>query len=102
MVQRAARRAAWMIVLVTSSWPAAAAAICNPLGPQILRPGRLLTRLASDPCNPALDFRIRMATRQRDPHAARAARDRGRADREDEHAAGAQCVGGVDGGGFGP
>lgn len=61
MVQRAARRAAWMIVLATSSWPAAAAgAVCNPLGPQILRPGRLLTRLASDPCNPALDFRIRV------------------------------------------
>ena len=61
-LRAAGRRAAWTIVLAIASWQVspAAAAICNPIGPQILRPGRLLTRLASDVCNPALDFRIRV------------------------------------------
>lgn len=66
-VRTAGRRAARTVLLVlgvASGWAAAvtpaAAAVCVPSGPQILRPGRLLTRLASDVCNPALDFRIRV------------------------------------------
>src|SRR5688572_5537357 len=66
LVRAAARRAAVILGLLiatglgcfTAARPAAAA--CDPIGPQILRPGRLLTRLASDACNPALDFRIRV------------------------------------------